>query len=141
MGTNGRLIELLRRVDLARPPTTHRSGWDGGGSDFNLFGLDCGAKPAGFLHKPYQVDQFLEQVSAALAIAPGPGQAIGSDIPVPVIGDIIRHALDEIIASCMLLIGGEVWSCQWVRRADVWCPIKDRDVGLEDAASMAHANR
>jgi hypothetical protein len=37
--------------------------------------------------------------------------AIGADIPVPIIGDIIRHALDEIIASCMLLIGGEVHAC------------------------------
>jgi len=38
--------------------------------DFNAFAMDYGAKPSGFVQKPYQADQFLQQVCAALEPAP-----------------------------------------------------------------------
>jgi two-component system cell cycle sensor histidine kinase/response regulator CckA len=44
--------------------------------DFDAFAMDFGARPAGFLQKPYQADQFLQQVSAVLAISPGSGQEV-----------------------------------------------------------------
>ncbi len=44
--------------------------------DFDAFALDSGARPAGFIHKPYQADQFLQQVSTVLEITPGSGQEV-----------------------------------------------------------------
>jgi CheY-like chemotaxis protein len=44
--------------------------------DFDAFAMDFGARPAGFLQKPYQADQFLQQVSAVMAISPGSGQEV-----------------------------------------------------------------
>ncbi len=44
--------------------------------DFDAFAMDSGARPAGFIHKPYQADQFLQQVAAVMEIAPGSGQEV-----------------------------------------------------------------
>ena len=64
-GMSGAEFFQLLRAEFKGVPVIVVSGYL---LDFNAFEMDSGGRPSAFIQKPYQADQFLEQVDAAMRL-------------------------------------------------------------------------